>query len=77
MRFRARQTQNDTVRRMAKKSAPRPSRTKAVVLSSKVGFRSKAFWVSTDMVTEPGGVTSRRITIRDLQAAKAPPRNAN
>ena len=53
---------------MAKKStpaaAPKPTRTRAAVLSSKESFRSKAFWVSTDVVTEPGGVTSTRDVVR-------------
>ena len=54
---------------MAKKSTPstvtpKPTRTRAAILSSKVGFRSKAFWVSTDVITEPGGVTSTRDVVR-------------
>ncbi|QHN04368.1 NUDIX hydrolase [Granulicella sp. WH15] len=40
------------------------SRTKAVVLSSKVSFRGNVFNVTTDTVTEPGGVTSTRDVIR-------------
>ena len=37
---------------------PKPSTTKAKVLSSKVSFKGKVFSVVTDTVTEPGGVTS-------------------
>jgi ADP-ribose pyrophosphatase len=44
-------------------SKPKPS-TKAVVLSSKVSFKGKVFSVTTDKVTEPGGVTSTRDVIR-------------
>lgn len=41
-----------------------PSRTKAVVLKSKVSYKGKVFSVTTDTVTEPGGVTSTRDVIR-------------
>ncbi len=44
--------------------APKASRTKAIVLSSKVSFRGSLFNVTTDTVTEPGGVTSTRDVIR-------------
>ena len=37
---------------------------KATVLSSKVSFEGKVFSVTTDKVTEPGGVTSTRDVIR-------------
>ena len=43
---------------------PKPSTTKAKVLSSKVSFKGKVFSVVTDTVTEPGGVTSTRDVIR-------------
>jgi len=46
------------------KPSPNPSRSKAVVLSSKVSFRGKVFSVTTDTVVEPGGVTSTRDVIR-------------
>ena len=50
-----------------KTSSPAPakaSRTKAVVLSSKISYKGKVFSVSTDTVTEPGGVTSVRDVVR-------------
>jgi len=48
-----------------KKTTPaKPSATKATVLSSKVSYRGKVFFVTTDKVTEPGGVTSTRDVIR-------------
>ena len=37
---------------------------KAVVLSSKTSYKGKVFSVTTDKVTEPGGVTSTRDVIR-------------
>jgi len=43
---------------------PKPSTTKAKVLSSKVSFKGKVFSVVTDTVTEPGGVTSTRDVVR-------------
>jgi ADP-ribose pyrophosphatase len=49
------------------KSSTRPApRTtgKAVVLKSKLSFRGKVFSVTTDTVTEPGGVTSTRDVIQ-------------
>lgn len=49
---------------MASKKTSKTSSTKAVVLASKVSFRGKVFSVSTDTVTEPGGVTSTRDVIR-------------
>jgi len=42
----------------------KPSRTKAVVLSSRVSYKGKVFSVTTDTVTEPGGVTSTRDVVR-------------
>ena len=50
----------------AKNQAPEKAKTtnKAQVLSSKVSFRGKVFSVVTDKVTEPGGVTSIRDTVR-------------
>ncbi len=42
----------------------KPSNRKAEVLSSKVSFQGKVFSVTTDTVTEPGGVTSTRDVIR-------------
>jgi ADP-ribose pyrophosphatase len=43
-----------------------PSKRKplATVLSSKVSYKGKVFSVTTDKVTEPGGVTSTRDVIR-------------
>ncbi len=46
------------------KAKTKSSGTKAQVLSSKVSFRGKVFSVTTDCVTEPGGVTSTRDVIR-------------
>jgi ADP-ribose pyrophosphatase len=43
--------------------AAKPS-TKPQILSSKVSFKGKVFSVTTDKVTEPGGVTSIRDTVR-------------
>jgi len=43
---------------------PKPTRSKAAVLSSKVSFQGKVFSVTTDTVIEPGGVTSTRDVIR-------------
>jgi ADP-ribose pyrophosphatase len=48
----------------ASPSAARASSRKAVVLSSKVSFKGHVFSVTTDKVTEPGGVTSTRDVIR-------------
>lgn len=44
--------------------AAKPSAGKAIVLKSKVSFKGKVFSVTTDTVTEPGGVTSTRDVIR-------------
>ncbi len=44
--------------------AAKPSKTKAVVLASKVSYKGKVFSVTTDTVTEPGGVTSVRDVVR-------------
>jgi ADP-ribose pyrophosphatase len=53
------------------KSAPaktvktaKPSATKAVVHSSKVAYQGNVFSVTTDTITEPGGVTGTRDVIR-------------
>jgi len=53
----------------AKKKTPtpapaKPSKTRAVVLASKISYKGKVFSVSTDTVTEPGGVTGIRDVIR-------------
>jgi ADP-ribose pyrophosphatase len=49
----------------APKAAPKAGKTeKAVVLSSKLSFQGHVFSVTTDQVTEPGGVTSTRDVIR-------------
>ena len=42
----------------------KPSKTKAVVLKSKVSYKGSIFSVTTDTVTEPGGYTSTRDVIR-------------
>jgi ADP-ribose pyrophosphatase len=42
----------------------KPSTRKAVVLASKVSYKGKVFSVTTDTVTEPGGVTSVRDVVR-------------
>jgi ADP-ribose pyrophosphatase len=39
-------------------------RRKACVLSSRVVYRGPVFWVTTDQVTEPGGVRVRRDVVR-------------
>lgn len=44
--------------------APRKPAKKAVVLASNISYKGKVFSVSTDTVTEPGGVTSTRDVIR-------------
>jgi ADP-ribose pyrophosphatase len=44
-------------------TAPKPS-NKPQILSSKVSYQGKVFSVTTDKVTEPGGVTSIRDTVR-------------
>jgi ADP-ribose pyrophosphatase len=49
---------------IAASSKPAPKGNKAVVLASKVSFKGKVFSVTTDTVTEPGGVTSKRDVIR-------------
>ena len=49
---------------MTTRKTPKPSATKATVLSSKISYRGKVFSVTTDKVTEPGGVTSTRDVIR-------------
>lgn len=46
------------------KAAAKRSTSQAVVLASKVAFRGKVFSVTTDTVTEPGGVTSTRDVIQ-------------
>jgi ADP-ribose pyrophosphatase len=43
---------------------PTKSKPLATVLSTKVSFKGKVFSVTTDKVTEPGGVTSTRDVIR-------------
>jgi ADP-ribose pyrophosphatase len=45
------------------KLQPKPFATKAVVLSSKTSYKGKVFNVTTDKVTEPGGITSTRDVI--------------
>jgi len=49
---------------MAKSSSSKKSRNaknaKARIISSKVVYRGPVFWVTTDHVQEPGGVTARR-----------------
>jgi ADP-ribose pyrophosphatase len=59
-------TQNDTkvAKKTAAKPAAKPSSTKAVVLDSKLAFQGKVFRVTTDTVTEPGGVTGIRDVVR-------------
>ena len=42
----------------------KPSPTRATVLKSKVSYTGKVFSVTTETVTEPGGVTSTRDVIR-------------
>ena len=44
--------------------APRKPAKKAVVLASNISYKGKVFSVSTDTVTEPGGVTNTRDVIR-------------
>jgi ADP-ribose pyrophosphatase len=60
------------VKKLAKRSPARPAKppvkktssSKAVVLASKTSFKGSVFSVTTDTVTEPGGVTSTRDVIR-------------
>jgi ADP-ribose pyrophosphatase len=40
------------------------ARSKARVVSSRVVYRGPVFWVTTDMVTEPGGIEARRDVVR-------------
>lgn len=47
----------------SKKKLAKPS-NKPQILSSKLSFKGNAFSVTTDKVTEPGGVTSIRDTVR-------------
>jgi len=51
-------------KKTAAKPAAKPSSTKAVVLDSKLAFQGKVFRVTTDTVTEPGGVTGIRDVVR-------------
>jgi ADP-ribose pyrophosphatase len=46
------------------KTSTKPASGKAVVLASKVSFKGNVFSVTTDTVTEPGGVTSTRDVIQ-------------
>ncbi len=52
---------------MTKSASPKkPSRrnkTKARIVSSRIVYRGPVFWVTTDHVEEPGGVTARRDVI--------------
>jgi len=43
---------------------PKPSKPLARVLSSKTVYRGPVFWITTDMVREPGGVRARRDIVR-------------
>jgi ADP-ribose pyrophosphatase len=63
----AKKTAAKAVAKSGAKPAPKqskPSATKAVVLDSKLAFQGKVFRVTTDMVTEPGGVTGIRDVVR-------------
>jgi ADP-ribose pyrophosphatase len=60
-----------TAKKSATKPAPATNKTAAVkysgkgnTLSSKTVFSSRTFWVTTDEVTEPGGVRAQRDVIR-------------
>jgi ADP-ribose pyrophosphatase len=44
----------------SQKKPSRRSKSKARIVSSRVVYRGPVFWVSTDHVQEPGGVTTRR-----------------
>lgn len=59
----AKKTANKISAKTAAKQA-KPSKTKAVVLKSKVSYQGSIFSVTTDTVTEPGGYTSKRDVIR-------------
>ncbi len=48
----------------ATSAKPRPLTGKAKVLSSETPFKGPVFWVTTDRVQEPGGVTARRDVVR-------------
>jgi ADP-ribose diphosphatase len=45
------------------RKTPRNKRNKARLVSSKTVYRGPVFWVTTDHVKEPGGVTARRDVI--------------
>jgi ADP-ribose pyrophosphatase len=58
-------SRTSTIGRPAPKlPTPKPSRTKAVVLSSKIVYKGHVFSVTKDTVTEPSGVTSTRDVVR-------------
>jgi ADP-ribose pyrophosphatase len=57
-------TSAKVAKKTAAKPAAKPSSTKAVVLDSKLAFQGKVFRVTTDTVTEPGGVTGIRDVVR-------------
>ncbi len=63
MKKQTKKTANKTPAKAAAKQA-KPSKTKAVVLKSKVSYTGSIFSVTTDTVTEPGGYTSTRDVIR-------------
>jgi ADP-ribose pyrophosphatase len=46
--------------RPALKTKSKKSASRARIISSRVVYRGPAFWVSTDVVLEPGGVRARR-----------------
>jgi ADP-ribose pyrophosphatase len=48
----------------ARISPTKITQQKATVLSSKVAYKGRVFWVTTDKVTEPGGYTSERDVVR-------------
>jgi ADP-ribose pyrophosphatase len=53
-----------TTGKSSTKTAAKTAPGKAVILASKVSFQGKVFSVTTDTVTEPGGVTSTRDVIQ-------------
>jgi ADP-ribose pyrophosphatase len=61
---RGRPSKAAAVAKPAAAASPKLLRGKAKVLASKVSYKGKVFTVTTDTVTEPGGVTSTRDVIR-------------
>lgn len=48
----------------ARKKSPQRNQPKAHLISSREVYRGPVFWVTTDHVQEPGGITARRDVVR-------------